>query len=83
MLKDMDFYHLLEIFLANIEKRLFDTGINAFKNLVHKTGEIADAVANYLDDKIVKLDENSRNVEKIIFPPEQREELLNQLIQVL
>ena len=83
MLKDKDFYHLLDIFLANIEKRLFDTGINAFKNVVHKTDEIADAVANYLDDKIVKLDENSRNVEKIIFPPEQREELLNQLIQIL
>ena len=29
MLKDMDFYHLLEIFLTNIKNQLLDTGLGS------------------------------------------------------
>ena len=66
------------------------------KKLVHKaaeaTGEfignkIVDAVAKSYDNKIVKpkrvIDENPRNAEEIIIPPEKREEVLNELKQVL
>ena len=68
MLKDMDFCYLLE----NI-KKILDIGLDslktASKKVVHKTGEflknkIADAVVKSNDDKIVKPDENSRNVEE-------------------
>ena len=63
-----------------------DAPKTASKKLVHKaaetTGEfkgskIANAVVKSKDEKIVKpkhvIDENSRNVEEIIFPPEKRE----------
>ena len=66
------------------------------KKLVHKaaeaTGEfignkIVDTVAKSYDNKIVKpklvIDENPRNAEEIIIPPEKREEVLNELKQVL
>ena len=55
----------------------------ASKIVVHKTGEflenkIADAVAKSNYDKIVKpkhvMDDNPRNVEEIIIPPEKGEE---------
>ena len=51
---------------------------------MHKAGgfignEIADTVTKSNNDKIVKLDENPRNVEEIIIPPEQREKILNKL----
>ena len=65
------------------------------KKLVHKaaeaTGEfignkIVDTVAKSYDNKIVKpklvIDENPRNAEEIIIPPEKRE-VLNELKQVL
>ena len=58
--------------------------------VVHKAAEvtgkflgnkIADTVTKSSDDKIVKqksvIDEDSRNVEEIITPPEKREEILN------
>ena len=73
-----------------------DTGLDslktASKKVVHRTGEllgnkIADAVTKSNDDKIIKpkhvIDENPRNVEEIIIPPEKREEILNALRQVL
>ena len=73
-----------------------DTGLDslktASKKVVHRTSEllgnkIADAVTKSNDDKIVKpkhvIDENPRNVEEIIIPPEKREEILNALRQVL
>ena len=66
------------------------------KKVVHKTAEeigesignkIADAVAKSNDDKIMTrkpvFDENSRNVEEIIIPPEKKEEILNEIRQVL
>ena len=66
------------------------------KNDAHKaadvTGEfignkIAEAAAKSKDDKIVKpkpaIDENPRNVEEKVILPEKREEILNELRQVL
>ena len=87
MLKDMDFYYLQE----NIKKtigcstRFFK---NCFQKVVHKIGEflgnkIADALTKSNDEKIVKPDENPRNVEEIIIPLEKTEEILNKLKQVL
>ena len=59
------------------------TGLNssktASKKVVHKTGEFADAVTNWYDGKILK----TKPVEEIIIPPEKREEILNELRQVL
>ena len=62
----------------------------ASKKVVYKAAEvtgkflgnkIADTVTKSSDDKIVKqksvIDEDSRNVEEIITPPEKREEILN------
>ena len=74
----MDFCHLLE----NIEKQLLDIGINdlknAFKKVIHKVVEATgECLGNKLADKIVK------PVEEIIIPPEKREEILNELGEVL
>ena len=70
-------------------KQLLNT---ASKEVIYKTGEylgnqIADAVAKLCDDKIVKqepvINGNSRNLKEIIIPPEKRDEILNELRQVL
>ena len=70
-------------------KQLLNT---AFKYLAHEAGEFlgnksAGAVAKSNDDKIVKpnyvIHKNPKNVEEIIFPLEKREEILNQLRQLL
>ena len=45
--------------------------------------KIADAVAKWYDDKIVKPDENQKNVEEKIVPPEKRKKMLNGLRQFL
>ena len=76
----MGFYHLRKILLTNIENN-FGRRTRFFKNcfqIVHKAGDflgnnIADAVTKADNDKIVK------PVEKIIIPPEKREETLNKL----
>ena len=65
-----------------------DSVKTASKKLFHKAGEflgnqISVAVNKSNDDKIVKLDENPRNVDKIIIPPEKRDEILNKLRKVL
>ena len=69
-----------------------DTGLDslktASKKVVDKTGEflgnkIADAVIKSIDDKIMKPDENLRNVEEINIPLEKRDEILNKLTKVL
>ena len=75
--------------LCNKYKRqLLDTGLDSSKTasekVLHKTGEvlgnkIAHAVAKSYDDKIVK----TKPVEEIIIPPKKREEILNELRQVL
>ena len=68
------------------------TGLDALKTasrkVVHKsvkaTGEF---IGNKIADKVVKpkptIDENSRNVEEIVIPPEKRHKMLNKLRQVL
>ena len=65
-----------------------DTGVDAVKTaskkVVHKAGEFvgnktADLVTKSKDDKIVKSDENLRNVEKITIPLEIKDEILNKL----
>ena len=73
--------------LNKYRKQSLDTGINASKEVVHKIGEFlenkkADAVAKLHDNKIVKADEKT-NVEKKTIPLEKREEILNELRQVL
>ena len=50
--------------------------------VVHKAGElsgnnIADAVTKLNDDKIVETDQNPKNIEEIIIPLDQRDEILN------
>ena len=70
-------------------KQLLDTatkaGINvlktASKKVIHKAAEtIGEFLGNKIAAKVVK---PSRNVEKIIIPPEKREELLKELRQIL
>ena len=55
----------------------------ASKKVVHKAGEflgnkIADAVTKLDNVKIMKPDENSRNIEEILIPTEKRYEILNE-----
>ena len=75
-------------FARKYKKQLLDTGLDAVKTasrkVVHKAGEflgnkIADAVTKSNDDKIVK----QEPVEEKIIPPEERDEILNKLRQVL
>ena len=73
-----------------------DAQKTASKKVVHNaakaTGEsirnkTEDAVTKWKVNKIVKqkpvTDENLRNIEEIIIPPENREEILNKLRQVI
>ena len=58
--------------LNKYRKQSLDTGIKASKEAVHKTGEFsennkADAVAKLNDNKIVKADEKTTNVEKKLY----------------
>ena len=68
------------------------TVIYGSKKVIHKAAEatdrwicmkkkkkIADAVAKSYDNKIVKLDKNSRNIEEIIIPPENYENTMKYL----
>ena len=75
-------------FARKYKKQLLDTGVDAVKTaskkVVHKSGEFvgnktADLVTKSKDDKIVKSDENLRNVEKITIPLEIKDEILNKL----
>ena len=74
------------------KKQLLDTGQDAVKTASkkqsNKAGEfignkIGDAVTKSNNDKIVKLDENPRNVEKIIIPIDKRDEILNKFRKVI
>ena len=67
-------------FAKKYKKHLLDTGLDSLKStskkVVQKAGEflgnkITDAVTKWNDDKIVKPDENPRNVLEIIIPPEK------------
>ena len=58
------------------------------RKVAHKAAEaIGELIGTKIANKTVKPKlaphENSRNVEEIIIPPEQREEILNKLRQVL
>ena len=60
----------------------------ASKNVVHKAAEATGQfIGNKIANKIVKpkhaIDENPKNVEEIIILPEKREEIINELRQVL
>ena len=61
---------------------------NRFQKVVNKAGEflgnkIACTVTKSNDDKIEKPDENPRNVEEIIIPPEKRDKILYKLRKIL
>ena len=69
-----------------------NTGLDALrtdsKKVVHKAAQATDRfIGNKIADKIAKskhvIDENPRNVEEIIIPPEKTEEILNELRQTL
>ena len=69
-----------------------DTQLDALKTASKKEFyKAAEGTGEFLiikiADKVLKqkpvIDENSRNVEEIIIPPETREEMLNELRQVL
>ena len=82
----MDFFHLLEIYVAKHGKQLLDTatktGSDALKTTskkaVHKAAEATDEIiGNKISDKTMKLDKNSNDVKKIIIPLEITEKILN------
>ena len=57
MLKDMDFYHLQEIFLKNIENSYWTQGLDglktASKKVVHKAAEATgEFIGNKMADKL-------------------------------
>ena len=92
----IDFWHLPEIYLTNMEKQLLDAANKtrvdviktAFKKIIHKAAEAkGESIGNEIANKIVKAkplsDENSRNTEEMVIPPEKREEILNELRQIL
>ena len=79
-------------FSNKYRKQLLDTGLDALKNAstkeVYKAAEATgEFIGNKIAEKIVKskhvIDENPRNIEEVIIPPEKREEILNELKQVL
>ena len=63
-------------FAKKHKKQLIDTGLDAFKKVVHKAdkflgNKIADVVTKSNNDNI----EKQEPAEKIIIPPEKREEI--------
>ena len=77
-------------------KQLLDTAIKAgldaaktvSKKLIHNAAEVTgEFIGNNLADKVVKPkpvpDINSKDVEETLIPPEKREEILNELRQLL
>ena len=65
-------------------KQLLNTILDAVKKAGEFLGnKIEYAVTKLKVDKIVKPDENQRNVEEIIIPLEKRDEILNKLRKVV
>ena len=65
-------------------KQLLNTILDAVKKAGELLGnKIEYAVTKLKVDKIVKPDENQRNVEEIIIPLEKRDEILNKLRKVV
>ena len=57
---------------------------SASKKVIYEVTEAkSESLGNKSAYKIVKPDENLRNVEEIIIPPEKIDEILNELRQVL
>ena len=96
MLKDKDFCRSEEIYVTNMENKyqilIKKPRITRFKNSDQKAAQKAteatgEFIENKIADKIVKtkpmLDENSRNVEEIIIPPDKREEIIKKFRRVL
>ena len=77
----MDFYHLQE----NIKKKQWlDKGLDGSKKVVHKADEF---IGNKTADAIIKSGndntEKQEPLQKIIIPPEKREEILNKMRKLL
>ena len=79
-------------FATKYRKQLLDTGEDpsktASKELVHKAAEVTgEFIGNKIADKIVKpnhaINDNPRNIEEMIIPPETREEMLNEVRKVI
>ena len=73
--------------MVTATERELNALITASRKVVHKTAEATgEFIGSKVSDKIVKPkhvpDENSRNAEEIITPPEKGEEILNELRQV-
>ena len=93
MSKDMGFCHSRDIYPINMENNYWldtttKTGLDALnsasKKVVHKAAEAAGKyIGKNIAAKIVKADENLRNVEEIIIPPEKSGETFDKLRQVL
>ena len=65
-----------------------DDAKTASRKVIHKTAEATEElIENKIAEKIVKPkplpEANSRNVEEIVIPPEKRQEVLNEIKQVL
>ena len=74
--------------LNTTTKTGLDVHKTSSKKVIHKTAEATrELIGNKIAEKIVKPkpvpDENSRNVEEIVIPPEKRQEILNELRQAL
>ena len=83
MLKDMTFYHFQELqLIKTITRPCYLNRTRCFKIATEKAVE---AIGRFVENKIVKKfaksklapGANSKNVEKITIPPEQREEVLD------
>ena len=79
-------------FARKYKKQLLGTRLDAAKSAsrieVHKAGEFlgnktANTATKSNDNRIVELDENSRNVEEIIIPLEKRDKMLSKLRKLL
>ena len=70
--------------LDTVTKKRLDALKTASKKVVRKAAEATEKFkGNKITDRIAKLAENSRSVEEIVIPPEVREEILNELRQIL
>ena len=78
MLKDRNFLSFVRNLSKKYGKKSLNSGVDALKTaskkVTHKAGEF---IGNKIGDKILK------PVEEIIIQPEKREEILNELKQVL
>ena len=93
MLKDMAFCHLQENLVISMEEKLIDTATKtridasktASKGVVQKTAETTrDLIGNKITDKITsvgktKSKEKEDERQKIYMPPENRQQIINDL----